>query len=194
MDPSKLPSMSRTPRPAEPAVDPAPPNTAPVYGRAAPANPQAGPEVVISLAVGLVLMLIGWNFARWAATTLTGGTFHTYVNWTSGPKLGTEVAYFELTGYTAWSDAAVFLFGLALVIEGLALFAAGRWERGGPALVGLAIIITAVAVVLNAVAIVLLFSFGSQPIISILAVAFGFYILYYRWGLWRSLRPRKVGA
>lgn len=194
MDPSKLPSMSRTPRPAEPVPDAAPPGKVPDYGRSAPANSLAGPEVVISLAVGLVLMLIGWNFARWAATTLAGGTFHTYVNWQVGPKVGTEVAYFELTGYTAWSDAAVFLFGLALVIEGLALFAAGRWARGGPALVGLAIVVTAVAVVLNAVAIVLLFSFGSQPIISILAVAFGVYILYYQWGLWRSLRPRKAGA
>ncbi len=168
----------------------------PDHGRAAP-DLIAGPEVWISVAVGVVLLLLGWNFARWAGTTLTGGTFHTYVNWNVGPKTGTEVGYFDLTGYTAWSDMAIFFFGLALLAEAAALLAAGRWARGGVPLVGLAIGITALAVALNAVVLVLLFSFGLLPLISILAVGFGAYILHYQLGLWRALRaarPRAIGA
>src|SRR5688572_6393201 len=102
MDISKLPRMSETNKHAPPPTEPAaaadagdqparrelPPAS---YQSYEAARPGVGAEVWLSLIIGLILMMVGWTFARWAIATLTGQTFHTNVNWTAGPKAGQEV-------------------------------------------------------------------------------------------------------
>src|SRR5687767_12879484 len=158
MDISKLPRMSETNKHAPPPVTPEqvdPPEGARLQAAAVDyrsyeaARPGVGAEVWLSLIIGLILMMVGWTFARWAIATLTGQTFHTNVTWTAGPKAGQEVDYFELQGFTAWTDAGLFLFGLAMVLEAAMLAVVYSRMGGKVALTALALLVTVLATALN---------------------------------------------
>jgi hypothetical protein len=185
MDLSKLPRMSQTPAP--PAT-PEPPQaeTAPhdygIHERAS-----VGPEIWISAIIGLIFLLIGRNFASYLAHVATGRTYHTNVNWVAGPKVGTEVSYPELQGHVMMNDSAMFLFGLALVLEAAVFLALGmNWRLQRP-LIYVGFAVAALATIYNAIVAVILFNDNVLPIFSLLAVAFGGYAALF---LWR-LRPAR---
>ena len=134
MDYSKLPKLSQTPAPPidAPATDTASPQVDPTrMSHPQPADSPLGAEIWISAVIGLVVIMMSWNFARYLGATLTGKPFHTNVVWQTGEQAGEEVAYFDLEGYTAWSESAMFVFGIALLFEAAALWAAGG-DPSGP--------------------------------------------------------------
>lgn len=183
-DPRNLPSMKRTdPRPEAAAPDPEPQRVLP--DDAIHREAGVGLEVWLSLVLGVVFMLIGRSFAAWV---LSGGALETGVNWTSGPKAGQPVSYFELQGGTAWTDTAIFLFGLALVFEGLSLLAVYRGVGPQGPLLLLAIALTFLAAFLNAAVALYLLTLGITPLMSILAFGFGVYLLVMQWRLFTALR------
>jgi hypothetical protein len=149
------------------------------------ASPGIGAEVWLSAIIGIVLMLYAHTFASWAITTITGNTFHTNVNWTAGPKAGQEATYWELEGFTALQDMAIFLFGLAMVLEAAVLAVIHSRVRSKRPLLVAAILITFLATALNLVVAGKLFAIGVLPLLSILAVGFGGYIAAYEWRLYR---------
>src|SRR5206468_7193644 len=88
-----------------------------------------GAEVWISVIIGLIFILIGWNFAKYASCVITGRTYHTTVTWGPGPNEGAEVPYPQLYGNVIWNDSAMFLFGLALLAEAAVLVAVSMNTR-----------------------------------------------------------------
>jgi hypothetical protein len=198
MDLSKLPKMSETARAERERNETAggeqtPAGAQPVVRQATPVASEMlmGAEVWISGVLGLLFVYFGWPFARWAVTTMRGGTFHTFVNWTVGPKEGQEVSYFELQGYTAWTDMSLLLFGLALLADAvLLLVASGAVGRRGWLVWG-AVGITAVATACNLVTALLCLSVGIRPLYSLVAVAIGGYMLAYQW---RIVKGPRVGV
>ncbi len=160
------------------------------YGHRPPAI-LTGAEVWFSVIVGLIFIALGWTFGRYLAATLTHQTFHTHVNWTDGPLDGTEVAYWELQGGTAYSDSAIFLFGVALILDGVCLAVSAR--PSGPRLgwVRISIAVMLLAVLYNAFVCVKLLNLGPIPILSLLAVVFGGYAVFYQWAILNS-SPRSA--
>jgi hypothetical protein len=194
MDLSKLPKLSDTKSQTPPPVVP---ESVP-ESRSEPVDyaqnpryqpPGIGADIWISLCIGILLCYLGGTFGRFAVAKISHQAFHTGVNWTSGPKDGTEVDYFDLEGFTAWSDMGVFLFGLIL------LFDAGAktimvLRPGKPARFALmvAIGLTVLGILLNMVACAKMFSVGITPLLSGFAVAFGGWILIDHWGALKRAR------
>jgi len=150
-----------------------------------------GIEVWISAIIGLVLMLVGRSFASYLAATLTGQPFHTNVLWNMGPKEGQEVGYWELTGYTALSDSAIFLFGLTMVLESVVLAIMNTRFKAKTQLVAVALFFTALVTIYNALAALMMLTVGIPPYSSLLAVAFGGYIALFEWRLLQQLRAAR---
>src|SRR5437762_13437465 len=127
MDLSKLPKLSESPAPAEAPAPPTASSASPAvdYAHRPDIGTSIGAEVWISLIIGLIFIMMGFNFARYVFATASGKTYHTNIQWTDGPKAGTEVAYPELSGDVIWNDSALFLFGVALLLEAVVLFVAG---------------------------------------------------------------------
>ncbi len=129
MDLSKLPKMGNSPPPPQnrdlhpdhsPVSHSIPP--AAEFSQRPPDREVRGPESFIAIAIGIIFMLIGMRFAKWAIATLSGRTFDTGIIWSSGsPNAGQPVAYWDLQGYVAFTETGVFLFGLAMVVEGIVL-------------------------------------------------------------------------
>lgn len=189
MDMSKLPRLSQTTEaPPTGAADPPPPPPPPLPG--APASPTSpamdyraarddrgtGADVWVSAIIGLVFLMLGWNFAKYLGAALTGRTYQTNVTWTAGPKAGQAVAYPDLEGNPMLTDSAMFLFGLALVLEAVVLAVANGNARFKRPLVGVALAIAVAATAYNLYVAARLFSGGLLPLQSLLAVAFGGYI------------------
>jgi hypothetical protein len=183
MDISKLPKFSDSPPP--------PPNDQPQPAEVIPPkpNPQAGvgADVWVSLIVGLLMIYMGLNFGKFLAAKLGGQPYHTNVNWTEGLQAGTEVGYFDLQGFAAWSDMGVFLFGLVLLLEaGAKAILAIRPGAASRLILIAAIGLTLATVLLNLFVCVRLMSVQITPIISGLAVAFGGWILVDEWRMLKN--------
>jgi hypothetical protein len=193
MDHSKLPRMSQTP--SRPAEHDLPPVARPVVSVEAASTGSVAPQIFLSAVLGLVYTYLGRNFGGWLLATVTGRTFDTGVAWGApvnpgDPAQGTPVGYFELAGGTAWSDMAVFVFGVALLVEAAALLASTRGGGVRTAMLGLAVAVTAIAVLVNLGVAGYLMSLGvGLPLFSILAVAFGGWMLFSLWDEFRRSRP-----
>ena len=154
-------------------------------------SPGVGAEVWLSAILGVILMLVGMSFAQWALVTMTGGTYHTNATWMAGPKEGQEVSYWELEDFMALRDCAIFLFGLAMVLEAAVLFVVHSRVRGKRPLLFVALTITLIATSLNLIVAGKLFAASVIPFLSLLCVGFGGYIAAYEWKLLRYFRPLK---
>ena len=206
MDVSKLPKLSDTrgasgaanpsaadPVPAEPLVaEPLPGRASGVAyaGLTTPRRQGVGAGVWISTVVGLLFLSIGFPFAKFAVAKLAHRPFDTGYVWPDDDpngRAGQPVAYFDLQGYTAWTDMGMFLFGLTLMLEAASMAAVtlrpGTVSRG--LLVG-AMGLTAVTVLLNLYVCILVQGSGTTPLLSGLAVAFGGWVLYDEWQTLRS--------
>ena len=142
----------------------------------------------MSLIIGLVVMLMGWGFAKWATATLLGRHYDTGATWQTGTRAGQSVVYWDLIGHQALSESALFLFGLACVLEAAAM--AAGYARPGlrTATVSVALLITLLATGYNMVTCVVLFKDGITPMLSLLAVGFGGYMAFAEWAMLRSRR------
>jgi hypothetical protein len=224
MDISKLPKLSQTPAPAaqgdkptemgEPAVAAQAawcprchaPNSAGatfcnscgVQLRVMDAAPNVGPgigaEVWVAAIVGIVLMLMGINFAKWGIATLAKSDYHTNSTWQVGEHAGDEVKYWDLVNYAAFQDMAIFLFGLAMVLEAIVLTIVHSRIKTKRPLLALAIAITLAATIMNLLLSAKLFSAGVMPILSLLCVGFGGYIIAYEWRLFKYFNRRTHGT
>jgi hypothetical protein len=149
--------------------------------------PEAGAaEVWISAIFGIVFILIGKTFGAYLWSLITHQPFHTGVNWTSGEQAGSEVTYPQLQGFVIWTDSGMFIFGLALLLEALAMALTRTQLRLKRAVVSLALLIAAIATAYNLVVVFVLFSQGLLPLLSLLAVAYGGYLVISQWSLFRS--------
>lgn len=185
MDLSKLPKLSETPAPPEP-ISPAPSQT-PARNTLPIDDGMVGAEVWLSAIIGLVFLLLGRNFALYLFSLITHRPYHTAVNWTSGAHAGEEVAYPDLVGYVMYTDASMFLFGLALLFEAIILAAVHSRIRSKKPLVLIALLVAVVATALNLIVALMLFSAGILPLFSLLAVAFGGYIVAHEWRMLQAL-------
>jgi hypothetical protein len=192
MDMSKLPNLSNTPQPAEnelPRHDP--PSHRPDYEPQRD-NPGMGAEVWLSFVIGTLLMLLGRSFASYLVARVTGQPYHTNTTWQAGPLAGQEVNYWDLMGFTALTDSGLFLFGLAMVLEGVALLFAFSKMRGKVPVVSIALFLACLATAYNFYVAARLLGIGIIPLFSGLAVAFGGYMAIYLWKLLRALRSEPV--
>jgi hypothetical protein len=148
-------------------------------------DPGVGAEVWVAAIVGIVVMLMGLNFARWSIATLTGNPYHTNSTWQIGERAGEEVKYWDLQGYAAFQDMSLFLFGLAMMLEAIVLTIVHSRIKAKRPLLAFAIILTLAATIMNLVLSAKLFSIQVTPIMSLLCVGFGGYIVAYEWRLFQ---------
>lgn len=183
MDLSKLPRLSDTNKEQQQQRASAPADLgqapgAPQYPqpvRATSAEPvTAGGDVWISLAVGVILLLMQPRFMQWISSRM----FHTHFNEFVKPD-GTIVPYPQVPEF--WGDLGPTLFALVLILEGVALlFARNR------AVVALAFGLTVLATAYNAIYVVMSYSTYGLALLSALAVVFGVYIARYQWTMLKS--------
>ena len=147
-------------------------------------------EIWISAFLGLIFMLIGGTFAKWAIAKMTGQPFHTTYFWQQGPNAGKEVDYWELQGFTAFTDMGVFLFGLSMVLEALALVMI-LWGKLRRMSAWAALVVTCATFLLNAFIIVKLFGAGVMPILSLIVLAFAGFMIMRLWQL-TKIRTAKT--
>ena len=169
MDPSKLPSMSRTPRPADAPPDPAAQPSAAVVKW--PADAQAA---FLSIAIGLILMfvLVG---PRNLLTLATDPAALTAQDVDGSPLPYTHSAFI-------WTDIGVTAFALLLIVEGAAL--AVPRGRG----VVMAVFVAAVAVgAFNLVVLLLTWGKIGFPLVNALAAAFAGYTAMQEWGRLKAM-------
>lgn len=185
MDLSKLPRLSESDRPVPPAETPPAAPQLLDYGRAAPGG---SGQVFISAVLGIVFMMMGITFAKFLFAKLTGQTFHTGATWSMGPNAGQEVDYYELAGYTAWTETAIFLLGLAMVFEAIILGIATKNTPFNRKLVAAGIAVSVVMTVFNTIVVILLFKEGTMPIISFVATAFGGWMVMQEWQLYKLMK------
>ncbi len=155
-------------------------------------GPGLGADIWFSVIVGLLLLYMGSSFARFVIAEATHQPFHTQVFWQEGPLVGTEVAYFDLAGFTAWSDMGIFLFGLVLLFEAgsktALLLKPGTFSRG---LLTMATGLTFLTVALNIFVCMKVMGAGIMPLMSGLAVAFGGWILADEWRMLKMARAAR---
>jgi hypothetical protein len=111
------------------------------------------------------------------------------VNWTDGPLAGTEVAYFDLTGFTALTEMGVFIFALVLLLDCMAM-AAALLRPSAITRIGLwlALGLTLIGTILNLYICGRLMHNQTIPQLSALIVLIGAWMLYDQW---RTLHPAR---
>ena len=201
MDFSQLPKMSKTPTvqntndevpdatmaPSTVNITPhASPEPRVVYVQA-PYEPGFG-GVWLSLVAGIIFLAMGATFGRWLIATLSGREFAT--GWLQ-PDGVTPVKYFELQGGTAWTEAGLFLMGIALLLDAAILGISASRGRPNRALLLVAVAITAVAMLINAGVVAYLFSFGIFPLTSLIALGVGGFVVFDHGPMLRA--PRSSG-
>jgi hypothetical protein len=184
MDLSKLPKLSDSSQsqpPPAPMAEAAPQET-PQAARYRPARSNGvSADIWFNVVVGIILLFLGRSFFSWSIATLTGHPFHTGWTWPAdSPKAGQEVSYYELDGYTAFTDTGMFLFGLAILFEA-AVVVLAQIRPSGPtrALIYLALGLTVLCTLFNLLVSIKLMTLSPPivPLMSGLAVAFGGYMI-----------------
>jgi hypothetical protein len=179
MDLSKLPRLSETDKQA-----PQPPSTAdaptsapePVRSHFTPAPLGSGADVWISLAVGVILLLMYPRFLQWTGSRIFGTSFNEFT------LDGVVVPYPQVPEF--WSDLGPTLFGIVLLLEGIALLFAHR----RPAVLWAAFGMTVAATAFNAIYLIVTFSKYGLAIVSAIAVALGVYIAMGQWRMLQLIR------
>jgi hypothetical protein len=137
-------------------------------------------SVWVSAIVGLICIMLSWNFAKWLVTTLSGQTYNTGVNWIDGPNAGQPVGYFELATGWGYTEMGMFLLGVALVVEAAVLFVylkgltASRWP------VVVCLVLSGFALLTNLTVCGYVLFLGLMPIYSLMAVLVAGMIFFER--------------
>jgi len=178
MDLSKLPRLSKTQRPATNADEP------PQAERAQPVVvTESGAEAWISIAIGVIVLLMQQNLLRWIKASLFGGP---------GPAPFTDGAGRVFTYVQSdffFHDLGLGVFGIALLMEGLIMIFARN-----VALVAVGLVATAAAAAWNLVTVLRFYGTYGIQLIPALAVAYGAYVGIFQLRLLRSYvaQARKV--
>jgi hypothetical protein len=122
----------------------------------------------LTLVVGVIMLLMYPRFLQWVASKLFGTQF--------GWIMPEGKSYTQMPEF--WADLGPTLFGIVLVVEGIAL--ALTRKRG---VMIFAFMLTVLATGYNLVYLVMSFGTYGLAIVSALAVAFGVYIAMYQWKL-----------
>jgi hypothetical protein len=176
MDMSKLPKLSETPKPPDNSAPPPPPPEQPPSPRpveyAGEMPPSVGAEAWISIAIGLLVLLMTSRF-------FTGAAGSTFAN-----AQGQSLRYVETIFFT--HDLGLVIFGFALIIDGVLLFVARSWA------VTLGLVIAVVAALANVYTIVRSsqLSMGFQ-IMPALAFVIAVYIAIHQWKVLQLLKGRR---
>jgi hypothetical protein len=191
MDLSKLPKLSETPKP--PPSEPTPTRPA-ADDRADIASVEAGVGgmVWVSLILGALCMMLGRRFPAYVFARLSSREYHTQVNWIAGPRAGQEVGYWELQGSTALTETSIFLFGLALVLEAIALWVISSRMGGKKFILTISLLVVVIATAFNLFTAVRVMGDGAVPIMSGIAAALGGYMAMYQWKLLRVLTTGRT--
>jgi hypothetical protein len=137
-------------------------------------------DVWISLAIGALLLLMYPRFLQWLSWRLFGTNFNQFLD-----QNGAIVPYTQVPEF--WGDLGPTLFGVVLIVEGLAL--ALMRKRG---VMMLAFGLTIIATAYNAIYLIMSFNKYGLAIISAMAVAFGVYIAMYQWKLIKVMSTRAA--
>jgi hypothetical protein len=181
MDLSKLPRLSETdkhaPQPPDPEslLDPQPADRPPVVSPMPAAT--VGPEAWFSIGIGVILLLMFPRFLQWASSRVLGTHFNEFVL-----SDGTIVPYPQVP--TFWMDLGPTLFGIVLILEGVALVLARN-----RLVVWFAFVLTVAATAYNIGYLVMSYSTQGLALVSAFAGLFGVYIAMYQW---RMLHPAAV--
>jgi hypothetical protein len=208
VDLSKLPKLSNTAggqppasandAPIEPRENATPVQAAPVGRIESNANPidymrplpqggsGIGPYVWFNTIVGILLLCLGWSFARYAGDKLTGKPFDTKTVYTDGPLAGQTVGYWDLDGFQAYTESGMFIFGIVVLLEAAIHAAAGLGFRVPKLVIQLLIFLTVCCTAFNLYICVRVMSAGTLPLMSGLAAAFGGFILAETFALMKS--------
>jgi hypothetical protein len=191
MDMSKLPKLSQTPKP--PGNEPTQQEPAPIAYEA-PANVEAGAGAMLwfSIIIGGLCMLMGRMFGGYLWATIRGKEYQTGFTWSVGQKAGKNVGYWEIEGGIGWTNAGIFLFGVAMIMEGVALGMVSGNRGGKKILLAVSLAAVVLATVVNLFTAVRVFNLGQIPTMSGLAVAFGGYMAIYQWKLLRALSTKRA--
>jgi hypothetical protein len=188
MDMSKLPRLSQTNKDDAPEpitgqpTSPPPPMADPYRDDPRRRDPAVdydsgvGGDVWISIAVGVILLLVFRRMLQYVSHILFGTFFAPYLM-----SDGTEVSYTSTPDF--WSDLGITTFAIVLIVEGIAL-AIGRRR---PAVVGFAFGLTVLVTLYNVGYLIMSISSG-LPIVSAFAVAFGVYIAMYQWNMLKTAK------
>jgi len=192
MDLSKLPKLSETPKP--PPAEPTPQPNPPPDDRAdiAYVDAGAGGMVWVSLILGALCIMLGRRFPSYLMARLSGREFHTQSTWSMGPRAGQEVEYWELSGSAAWTDASLFLFGLALILEALALWAISSKIGGKKIVLAISLFVVVIATVFNLYTAARVMGDNAIQLMSGIAAAMGGYMAIYQWKLLRVLNTGRA--
>ncbi len=191
MDMSKLPHLSQTKKGEAPAslVDAPPlppPDPSAIAARfdredRGAMRASVGAEVWISIAVGVILLLMFRRLPQYLSSVMFGTFFAPYAN-----ADGTIVPYTSTPDF--WSDLGVTSFAIILIIEGLALAMARKRS-----VVWAALALTCLVTAYNLGYLVLTLRNG-LAMISAFAVAFGVYIALQQWNLLKLTEPSAQPA
>lgn len=217
MDLSKLPRLSQTEQPPPPAAPvAAPPAARPTAGEPpAPQQPPlaqptpaeqervvyvehvapGGPEAWISMAMGMLFLLMIPHTLTYASSKLFGTTFAPWPDPTQPYpakcdfKLftdGTKIFYRDSPDF--WSDLFVTCFAVVLIFDGLIIL----WVRKR-LLIMAAFTMTILVVLLNLGYLIKSMS-GGLAMLSAVAVTYGVYIAIFQWRLLDMLKQRHNSA
>jgi hypothetical protein len=178
-------------------------------------NPGAGmaAEAWISIGIGILVLILFPRTLQYMSSTIFHTKFAPYLAcdsngdfiegkasaWTKvstaadGSRVVTVIPYRQTTAEVDpnfWSDLAITLFGIALIIEGAALVLSRR-----PLVVAFALLLTLTATLLNlGYAIQVYSKYATLPIISAAAVIFGIYMAIYQFRLLGAVFGQRRAA
>jgi hypothetical protein len=172
MDMSKLPRLSNTDQPATNAADPQPSSPHDLDYYSPTINTTA--EAWISIAIGVIVLLM----QRTVVAYLLGRETPTV----SDPNRG-SITYAE--SFFFIHDLGLFVFGIALVLDGLLLFFNRPWAT----LIGLTI--TIIAALLNLYTVIRLYTPQGLQLFAAIAFILAVYTAIYQWKLLRITRDHR---
>ena len=195
MDLSKLPKMSDT-RKAEaqrqtqpqaqidPAAAPDAASGPPIlpYASGRVVSVDAGPSGWISLIVGILLILFWPRLWQWIAHKLFGSDFAPFID-----AAGNTVSYLSTTAF--WSDLAIALYAVSLVLDGVVLI----WISRSRLALWAALFVLALAILFNLGYFIYSMAQGlGLPMISVLAVIFGIFMCHQQWQVLKGPKRRYL--
>ncbi|HEY1629303.1 MAG TPA: hypothetical protein VGF52_05560 [Tepidisphaeraceae bacterium] len=172
MDLSKLPKLSdrENPPPAQPPQLPQlPQRVEPIH-----AMPSAGAEAWLSIAIGVIFLLVFPRFLEWASSGVLGTHFDEFM------LNGNVVPYQHVPEF--WADLGSTSFGLMLILDGIAL------AIGKRSLLMISFLFTIAVVAFNLIYLILSYQTYGLAIVSAVAVVLGVYIAMHQWKLLRLTR------
>ena len=172
MDPSKLPSMSRRPRPEVPSdgATPEPAGGPPRRADVDPPPPVEAGTVWLNVAIGAILLFVTNGPRNLLALATDPASLPAFTDVDGSPMAYTATAFF-------WTEVGVTAFALLLVVEGLLLLA---WRSRGAAWT--VVIASAAVGLFNLAVIPIAMGKIGFPLMNAVAAAFAGYVALTEWG------------